>query len=694
MLSLVKLLCSMAWGLWELPLDQDTPAEGDSMHSGCQCDFYFGNGHDVIEESILHEESCIQVLRILISKANTEIDELEKTLVSLRTELAFAEDKECSKLCCNSLRDKIHSLEISIRSLRNMCEKDDEFQSSILGEPAETIHDLVKGLLSRLFQEKNKQNQPSQVTILDLKSDDTADSSELCENGEPRQLKSDITKEETRELDTPTDRCTSTNSSSNFQEKTNCPNTKPAETNTPCSNQDCLRRAPGSSDVGKKLVMSEAMGITEQWKTIEQELSFADENATENASSKPKEKNSEIEVAKTAKAIVKASSSGSRESSDTSLSVGKSLCKTGLKSTGNVKVNGVRKQHHLAIEDSHPEGNQAREKTTERSNAIVNYIGPDALIELAALKAMNKTSEFKASSLSPAKTVNCDMDQKLIDIKRAARKEVFKDSKVFVLNKFNSSNPWSKTVMNNRDDLQVVTNTTHLALSLQAQFGKTIIKAEPVLEEPINEVSNKAVVLYDKSQLNSGQQPQSRRTKRKFQSDSRSIIGHIFRNQDSKLNASSISTFKRLKADADDDNASLKKLMSGKHLRPALLECQNKDNGTSLAIVEYLFSQPLESKGTANLPLGAHMKDSSINLNFSDSNRHAAQSGSVNYDPQSKPLVQLPTADERLLEKLRKLKLTELKAIARDCKLKSYSKLKKGPLIQFLAEQLGHQVFR
>lgn len=112
---------------------------------------------DVIEESILHEESCIQVLRILISKADTEIDELEKTLVSLRTELAFAEDKECSELCCNSLRDKIHSLEISIRSLRNMCENDDEFQSSILGEPAETIHDLVKGLLSRLSQEKNKQ---------------------------------------------------------------------------------------------------------------------------------------------------------------------------------------------------------------------------------------------------------------------------------------------------------------------------------------------------------------------------------------------------------------------------------------------------------------------------------------------------------------------------------------------------------
>lgn len=71
-----------------------------------------------------------------------------------------------------------------------------------------------------------------------------------------------------------------------------------------------------------------------------------------------------------AKAIVKASSSGSRESSDTIVSVGKSLCKTGLKSTGNVKVNGVRKQHHLAIEDSHPEENRPREKNAEVREAL------------------------------------------------------------------------------------------------------------------------------------------------------------------------------------------------------------------------------------------------------------------------------------------------------------------------------------
>jgi len=43
---------------------------------------------DVIEEDALNEKSCIQVLRILITKADTEIDELEQDLVSLQSQLA------------------------------------------------------------------------------------------------------------------------------------------------------------------------------------------------------------------------------------------------------------------------------------------------------------------------------------------------------------------------------------------------------------------------------------------------------------------------------------------------------------------------------------------------------------------------------------------------------------------------------
>lgn len=303
---------------------------------------------------------------------------------------------------------------------------------------------------------------------------------------------------------------------------------------------------------------------------------------------------------------------------------------------------------------------------------------------------MNKTSEFKVSTSSPAKTDNCDVDQKLIDIKRTARKEGIKDSKAFVLNKFNSSNSWSRTVVNGRDDRQIVTNTQHSALALQAQLGKNTIKAELELGEPVVEESNKAVIAGCKTHLNLDQQLQSPKTKRKFQSDSRSIIGPIFPPTERKLNASSVSAYKRQKSDSVDDNASLKQLMSGKHLKKsAQLECHTKEHGTSLAVAEHSFS-PQESKRTGNLQLNAHMKDSSVNLNVSESLGHATHSGSVDNDPNARALVQLPLP----IEKLKGMKVQRLKAIAKENDMKNYSKLKKEQLIQFLTERLGNRIYR
>lgn len=675
----------MAWDLWESPHDQDTVEGSDSMQSECQCDFYFGYGHDVIEEQALNEKYCIQVLRILITKEDTEIDELEENLVSLQTELAFAEHKEWFELCCNALREKIDCLDISVRTLRNKCEKDAELQSSMHREPAETIHDILKGLLSNFFQEKDKQ--PSQVTILDLKSNDSADSSKLCESRELSELKSGTLKEETGEADTPTETCTSMNSSSQLQEM----KTKSADTNTTDSGQNYLKLSPGSSDEEKQMVMGESHGTTRQQNATAQELNFTDTKVIENASLKPEERSCEMEVVEDAESIAKASSSSSLESSNSCFNMGKGLCENDMKANGNKEVNGgVKKQHYFAPADFHHERNRGHDRTYEHSNAIVNYIGPDAIIRSAALKEMNKTSEFKVSTSSPAKTDNCDVDQKLIDIKRTARKEGIKDSKAFVLNKFNSSNSWSRTVVNGRDDRQIVTNTQHLALALQAQLGKNTIKAELELGEPVVEESNKAVIAGCKTHLNLDQQLQSPKTKRKFQSDSQSIIGPIFPPTERKLNASSVSAYKRQKSDSVDDNASLKQLMSGKHLKKsAQLECHTKEHGTSLAVAEHSFS-PQESKRTGNLQLNAHMKDSSVNLNVSESLGHATHSGSVDNDPNARALVQLPLP----IEKLKGMKVQQLKAIAKENDMKNYSKLKKEQLIQFLTERLGNRIYR
>lgn len=108
---------------------------------------------DVIEESSLDEKACIQVLRILIRKADTEIDELEKDLVSLQTELAIAEHKEWPEICCNALTDKIDCLDISIKSLKSKSENDIGIQLSMHREPAEKIHDILR----KYLREKDKQ---------------------------------------------------------------------------------------------------------------------------------------------------------------------------------------------------------------------------------------------------------------------------------------------------------------------------------------------------------------------------------------------------------------------------------------------------------------------------------------------------------------------------------------------------------
>ena len=112
---------------------------------------------DVIEENALNEKSCIQVLRIQITKADTEIDELEQNLVSLQMELACIEDEEWHEICCKALRDKIDGLDISIRSLRNKSQNVTELQLSMPREPAEKIEDILKALLRKRFQEKDKQ---------------------------------------------------------------------------------------------------------------------------------------------------------------------------------------------------------------------------------------------------------------------------------------------------------------------------------------------------------------------------------------------------------------------------------------------------------------------------------------------------------------------------------------------------------
>ncbi|RVX09748.1 hypothetical protein CK203_012439 [Vitis vinifera] len=161
----------MDWDLWGPSCSQVAPESSYPMHPGWQCDFYFGYGLDVIEEDALNEKSCVQVLRVLISKADTEIEELEKDLVILQSELAWAENREWSEICSTSLREKINCLDISIQSLKNENERDINVHLLMRREPAERIHEIIKVLLRRYCLENDEQEQRPVIIIKQSSSD-------------------------------------------------------------------------------------------------------------------------------------------------------------------------------------------------------------------------------------------------------------------------------------------------------------------------------------------------------------------------------------------------------------------------------------------------------------------------------------------------------------------------------------------
>ncbi|KAF8395797.1 hypothetical protein HHK36_019751 [Tetracentron sinense] len=157
----------MDWDLWGPPCNQDA-REVNSMDHGW-------NYPDEIEEDALNEKSCIQVLRILISKADNEIEELEGDLGVLQSQLQWAEQnkyKEWSEICCNGLREKIDLLEISIQNKRNESgqnEHDNAVDSLTHTEPVKKVHDVVKALLRNYHEDKDEQ--PADIIVKDIQSD-------------------------------------------------------------------------------------------------------------------------------------------------------------------------------------------------------------------------------------------------------------------------------------------------------------------------------------------------------------------------------------------------------------------------------------------------------------------------------------------------------------------------------------------
>ncbi|CAL0326639.1 unnamed protein product [Lupinus luteus] len=151
----------MAWDLdpWSSSINEVVVSD-DSYYEKpeWQCSLYFGRERDVIEEDMLNEESCIHVLKILITKADTEIEGLEKDLMSLQNELAWAEYEKWPEICCGTLTERINLLDLAINTLKKNDHANDTEVQLLLDKPAETVREIVEALHRDHFEDIHVQH--------------------------------------------------------------------------------------------------------------------------------------------------------------------------------------------------------------------------------------------------------------------------------------------------------------------------------------------------------------------------------------------------------------------------------------------------------------------------------------------------------------------------------------------------------
>ncbi|KAI3412534.1 Rho_N domain-containing protein [Psidium guajava] len=179
----------MTWDLWDPPHIQGAPESSIDMQLGCQHDFHGGYGVDLLEENAANELACVQVLQILVRKADDEIDELEKHLVCLQSELACFEYEEWPNICCNALKEKIDYFCVSLKWLRCRDQDDSGAHSNVNEEPTERMHDMVKTLLRSHCHEKNQKHELSLQTVDESPSTDAVDDTSVHSDSDAKQRK-------------------------------------------------------------------------------------------------------------------------------------------------------------------------------------------------------------------------------------------------------------------------------------------------------------------------------------------------------------------------------------------------------------------------------------------------------------------------------------------------------------------------
>ncbi|KAM3338380.1 hypothetical protein P3S68_030466 [Capsicum galapagoense] len=123
---------------------------------------YFSQTLDIIEEDALNEKCCVQVLEILIAKADTEIAELEDDIVMLQSQLDRTDEKWFDK-CVAALNEKIDHLSSSITALKNENVQASGVHLQTNRKPSEKIREILGTLLIKFSSPQDKQ--PADSTL-------------------------------------------------------------------------------------------------------------------------------------------------------------------------------------------------------------------------------------------------------------------------------------------------------------------------------------------------------------------------------------------------------------------------------------------------------------------------------------------------------------------------------------------------
>ncbi|TYH87999.1 hypothetical protein ES332_D01G156900v1 [Gossypium tomentosum] len=733
----------MAFELWGTSFTEENSS---FIQTEWQYDLYFGYGIDMIEENALNEKSCIQVLRILIAKADTEIDELEKDLVLLQSELVWAEHEEWHDICCNALRAKINCLDISIRKLRNKDENDIEVYLLMHTEPVEKLHEIMKALLKSFCNEKHEQD-----VVPDSRSSSLEQSAALYKNQKLNSSDSCfIAKEENNGPNvTPKENFTSSNRSMELEVK----KANSSETLANADVKDLMPHflLPAAGQFDEKSIIT-LLDLETTKKLKESGCALKDKNVVRHFSLKSAQKRKNnpyrTKVKDVAAQCVNDSDLDASKHSAGRLKKKKKTSSSSLKilSEEATKHTSISAADMLILDSSSNSmgmtGDLTKKvKEEQTADIIANDLGLIAHKQMTGdsneMKTLGKhdvkingcevqgqdTSNFLNSCLNPehegniqkadkVESLKFDMDQKLCDFAvKSARKQRIKESKVASMDKNQHSNSLLKGEEKRNDTIQDVmpkeaspSDNEHSALTslveLQDENGedKTIqlMEEKSQMEEvPMSEVVSSDGKLVTNLYMRL-QRGKVKTVKPNMESTAADAEESGLNSMENLSNSSPFPKGKRTWKNAN--NCSLNYSLTGKIIKKTVQHSQCKAEETSLMLDASQNTMPLpqkKCKKLSSVPIVVEFRASSVQMNISklhgDLNKsnivktEFAESGALVDDLGAKGVVPRPLDANSLM----KMKLRDLRAIAKSQKLKKYSTMKKEDLVKRLENGLS-----